>query len=210
MPDDELREFLGWVKKNHKYTRDAQCKHALLGYNNGMGYRKLYLQYTEFFDSMGQAKHVMQLLDEIFVDAKKYREAICQKAHEQGYLISRHGYIRYFWEVFRWQGGEWSHGDDHEAALCFFTQNDAHGELKDRIIMLADRSLDERYGLLNTIHDSILFECHNELVVECRDTVKEIMEKPSEVLIDPVSAPGGLSVKVDVQGGPSWGEMKGL
>ena len=210
MDDDSLREYLAWVKRTHKYTRDAQCKHALLGYNNGMGYRKLFLQYMEFFASQSEAKKTMALLDDLFPAAKAYREEICQKAHEQGYLVSRHGYIRYFWEVFRWQGGEWSHGDDHEAALCFFTQNDAHGELKDRILTLAERGLDEKYGLLNTIHDSIIFECAFDLVDECVYTVKQIMEAPSKVLVDPVSAPGGLAVEVDVQGGPSWADMKGL
>lgn len=211
MPDDELRDFLSHVKKNHKHTRDAQCKHALLGYNNGMGPVKLFKQYMEFFENQREARNVMSLLDVIFPASKKYRDDICQKAHEQGYLISRHGYIRYFWEVFRWKGGDWTKGgDDHEAALCFYTQNDAHGELKDRLLTIADRGLDERYGLLNTIHDSIIFECPNELVLECRDTIKQIMEAPSTVLVDPVSAPQGLSVEVDVQGGPDWAHMKGL
>lgn len=207
MSDDEAREYLKWVKKNHKYTRDAQCKHALLGYNNGMGYRKLYLQYREFFNSQTEARRVMELLDHLFPKAKVYRDNICQKAHDQGYLISRHGYIRYFWEVNRWQNGDWSHGDDHEAALCFFTQNDAHGELKDRILTIAEQGLDEKYGLLNTIHDSLIFECPIDLAQECRYNVGRIMEAPSLVLIDPISAPKGLSVEVEVQGGPDWANM---
>jgi DNA polymerase I-like protein with 3'-5' exonuclease and polymerase domains len=210
MSDEELKAFLGRVKKEHKYTRDAQCKHALLGYNNGMGYGKLWKQYMEFFESQSQAKQVMAILDHIFPKSKAYRDAIVQKAHDQGYLISRHGYIRYFWEVQKWKGGDWTHGDDREAALCFFTQNDAHGEIKDRILTIADRGLDERYGMLNTIHDSIIFECPNELVLDCIRDIRGIMEAPSLVLVDPVVAPNGLSVEVDVQGGPSWGEMKGL
>jgi len=211
LPDDELRERLARVKKEHKHVRDAQCKHALLGYNNGMGYRKLYLQYMEFFQSQSEAKQVMDLLDHLFPKSKSYRERIVQQAHEQGYLISRHGYIRYFWEVFRYKGrGEWGHGDDAEAALCFFTQNDAHGELKDRILAIAEHGLDERYGLLNCIHDSLIFECPSELVLDCRDQVREIMEAPSKILIDPVVAPRGLSVEVEVVAGPHWAAMKGI
>jgi DNA polymerase family A len=211
LTDGELTEYLGWVKKNHKHYRDAKAKHAILGYNNGMGYNKLYNQYTESFSSKSEAKMVMTELDNLFPLTKQYRTDICQKAHEQGYLISRHGYIRYFWEVFRYAGpGKWSHGDDHEAALCFYTQNDAHGELKDRILAIADRGLDEKYGLLNTIHDSLIFECPNALVEECHHEVKSIMEAPSTVLIDPVVAPQGLSVEVDVQAGPTWAAMKGL
>ena len=210
MPDAELKAYLGQVKKEHKYTRDAQCKHALLGYNNGMGAGKLYKQYMEFFKSQYEAKTVLSLFDQLFPKAKAYRDSIVQKAHDQGYLTSRHGYVRYFWEVNRWRGGEWTHGDDREAALCFYTQNDAHGELKDRILTIAERGLDERYGLLNTIHDSLIFECANELVSDCVRDIRAIMESPSLVLVDPVVAPEGLSVAVDVQGGPSWGTMKGL
>lgn len=211
LPDDELRDRLAKVKKEHKHTRDAQCKHALLGYNNGIGFRKLYRQYMEFFQSEREAKTVIELLDHLFPKSAAFKQRIVQQAHEQGYLISRHGYIRYFWEVFRYRGrGEWTHGDDAEAALCFFTQNDAHGELKDRIITIAERGLDERYGLLNCIHDSLIFECPNELVLDCRDEIKAIMEEPSKVLIDPVVAPNGLSVEVECVGGPDWAHMKAL
>ena len=212
MEDGELREYLAWVKKTYKHIRNAQVKHALLGYNNGMGYKKLFTQYMEFFDDMKQAKQVMSLLDGLFPDAKKYREDICMKAHEQGYLISRHGYIRFFWEVFRvkYYAGKphYSHGDDHEAALCFFTQNDAHGELRERILTLADSGLDERFNLINTIHDSLMFEPSEGLVEECHSVVKSIMEAPSLVLIDPVIAPNGLQVDVDVKLGDDWASAK--
>lgn len=212
MPDDELAQYLAWVKKTHKHIRNAQVKHALLGYNNGMGYKKLFKQYMEFFDDEKQAKQTMKLLDELFPITKKYREDICMKAHEQGYLISRHGYIRFFWEVFRtkYYGGKvvYSHGDDHEAALCFFTQNDAHGELRERILALADIGADERFGLINTIHDSLMFEPPEGLVEECHTVVKSVMEAPSAVLVDPTIAPKGLSVAVDVKLGDDWASAK--
>jgi DNA polymerase I-like protein with 3'-5' exonuclease and polymerase domains len=210
LPDAELKAYLAWVKKNHKFVRDNQAKRGILGYINGLGYNHLYASNREFFDSKNVVKQLMDLLDVLFSASSAWRTAICQKAHEQGYLISRHGYIRHFWEVFKWQGGEWTHGDDHEAALSFFIQNDAHGELKDRIITIAEKGLDERFNLLNCIHDSLIFECPLDLVDECVYTVKSIMEAPSTVLIDPVVAPNGLSVEVDVQGGPDWSSMKGL
>jgi uracil-DNA glycosylase family 4 len=209
MQDGELKEYLGWVKKNHKHTRDAKAKHALLGYNNGMGYRKLYLQYREFYENEREAKKFMQLLDHIFPKSKLYRDAIVRQAHEQGFLISKHGFIRYFFEVFKNVGGRWSHGDDHEAALCFFTQNDAHGELRDRMLVVEQRGLSARYNMLDTIHDSILFECHNDLVVECKHEVKTILEAPSTVLRNKLW-PNGLSVEVDIGEGADWAIAKGL
>lgn len=210
LPDAELKSRLAAIKRDHKHDRDAKVKHAILGYNNGMGYKKLYKQYQEYFANEGEARRVIALMDSLFPKAKAYREAICQKAHDQGYLISRHGYIRYFWEVFRWQGGGWSHGDDHEAALCFFTQNDAHGELKDRILTLDELGYLDKYGFINTIHDSIMMECPNNLLDECYKNVRMVMEAPSTVLVDPVVAPNGLSVEVEAKAGPDWSNMKGL
>lgn len=210
MQDDELRDYLAWVKKNYKEVRDAKVKHAILGYNNGMGWKKLFAFYREFFDSEREAKQVHAMMDSIFTKAKDYRKRICDVAHDQGFLISRHGFIRYFWEVYRWQGGKWSHGDDYEAALSFFTQNDAHGELKDRILQIAEQGLDEKYGLIDTVHDSLIFCCPDNLVDECRKIIHTIMVAPSKVLIDPVVAPNGLSVEVDIQGGPDWASMRGL
>jgi hypothetical protein len=207
-PDDELADYFKWVKQNHTHTRNAQVKHAFLGYNNGMGYRKLWLQYMEFFESQSEAKRVMNLLDSLFPRAKRYREDICNIAHEQGYLISRHGYIRYFWEVFKWQGGSWSHGDDHENALCFFTQNDAHGELRERIVQLHESGLAARYNLINSIHDSLKFRWPTNLLDEI-PVVEGIMESPSKVLINPI-CPNGLSVEVEVKTGPNWSDMKAI
>lgn len=207
MKDDELADYLAWIKKNYKHQRNSQVKHAILGYNNGMGANKLYRTYQEYFSGLKEAKMVVSLMDSLFPKAKRYRDAICQKAHEQGYLISRHGYIRYFWEVFRWQGGEWSHGDDHEAALCFYTQNDAHGEIKERILLLEEMGLNEKYNFINTIHDSLKFEVHDDLLEECVPTVKAIMEAPSKVLINSI-CPDGLAVKVEAKAGNDWANCK--
>jgi DNA polymerase I-like protein with 3'-5' exonuclease and polymerase domains len=112
--------------------------------------------------------------------------------------------------VYKWRGEEWSPGDDSEAAIAFLPANDAFGEIKDRMLTIAEKGLDERFGLVNTIHDSLLFECPEALMTEAAQTIRGIMETPSKVLVDPVVAPGGLSVEVDIQVGPDWGNMKGM
>jgi hypothetical protein len=207
--DDRLKVYLAGVKKAHKEVRDAKVKHAFLGYDNGMGWKKLYNQYQEFFASQGEAKRVMELLDQLFPKSKRYRERICQVAHEQGYLLSRFGCIRWFWEVFKWEGGKFvSGGDDHEAALSFFTQNDAHCYLKDALLRLNEYGALDRYGFMNTIHDSLMFECPLELRDEAIRTVAEEMERPNVTLSDPLIAAGGLSVAVGVSVGDNWSEMK--
>ena len=206
--DDKLRDYLAAIKKAHKDVRDAKVKHAFLGYDNGMGWRKLYNQYQEFFASQGEAKQVMVLLDTLFPKSKTYRERICLVAHEQGYLLSRFGCIRWFWEVFKWEGGKYvSGGDDHEAALSFLTQNDAHCYLKDALLRLEGMGALNRYGFMNTIHDSLMFECPLSLRDEAIAIVAAEMERPNATLTDPVVAPDGLSVAVGVSVGDSWEAM---
>lgn len=207
-PDDQLAEYLGWIKKNHKFVRDKKAKPCILGYGFGLGAAHLYDSNKESFDSKREAKQVIDSLDASFPITKAWRDSIRQKAHEQGYLISRAGYIRYFWEVFRWQGGEWRPGDDSEAAIAFLPANDAFGEIKDRILMLEEKGLLERYNFINTVHDSLIFECPNNLLDEAATTVRMVMETPSRVLVDSVVAPNGLSVEVDIQAGPTWASMK--
>lgn len=214
LPDDELREKLKWIKKNYKHDRDAKVKHAFLGYDNGMGYRKLYRQYQEYFENEREAKQVMALFDSLFPITKKYREDICIKAHEQKFLMSRHGHIRYFYEVFRvkyvkrngkWEE-VWSHGDDHEKALSYFTQNDAHCELRDRMLWLEAAGLPTRYNMCNTIHDSLKFIWPNNMLDRIPE-VQAIMERNSKVLINKI-CPKGLSIEVEYKAGADWASAK--
>jgi len=208
--DAELDERLKAIKKQHKQVRDAKVKHALLGYNNGMGYRKCYYQYMEFFDGQNESKRIFELLDSLFPRAKQYRQRVCDLAHSQGYLISRFGCIRWFWEVYKWSGGKWAYGEDHEAALSYFTQNDAHCTLKEAILRCRLNGYDERFGLINPIHDALMFECKDELLHEAVQSLAQEMERPSATLIDPVVAPGGLSVEVGVSVGKSWNRMQDI
>jgi hypothetical protein len=203
--NDRLRAYLADIKARYTEVRDAKIKHAMLGYNNGMGYRKLYNQYMEFFSSMGEAKRVLEMLDALFPVAAKFRRDVRMQAHEQGYLVSPFGCIRWFWEVMRWQG-EWKPGgDDSEAALSFLAQNTAHCHIKEAMLRL-----NQSWGqyLINQIHDSLMFEVPDALVEQCVAGVKAEMERPSEVLVDPVLCPGGLSIEVEVKVGQDWSRMR--
>jgi DNA polymerase I-like protein with 3'-5' exonuclease and polymerase domains len=206
-PDAELAEYLRWIKKNHKFVRDEKAKRAILGYGFGMGAKKLYQMNRESFDSQRDAKLVLDTLDGCFPVCKAWRTAIKLKAHEQGYLISRYAYIRYFWEVMQWRGGEWRPGgDDAEAAIAFLPANSAFGEMRTKMLEIKRLGLDSRFNLINNVHDSLVFECPTELIGQAGE-IKAIMESASTTLINSI-CPNGLSVEVDVQIGPDWGNMK--
>lgn len=210
-PDGELAAYLSWIKKNHKFVRDKKAKPTILGYGFGLGAARLYDMNRESFVNKKDAQKTIDMLNAAFPVTAAFRTTIRTKAHEQGFLISRFGYIRYFWEVFRWNGHELvPGGDDSEAAIAFLPANDAFGQIKDVILRLNAKGFLERYRFINTIHDSLLFECPNNLIDECRQNVTIEMEAPSSVLIDPTVAPLGLSVEVDASYGADWASMKGF
>lgn len=207
--DEKLGAYLKRIKGLHKFVRDYKAKRAILGYGFGMGYVKLYDMNKESFDSQADAKRVLQMLDSVFPITKAWRDRIRQRAHDQGYLVSRFGFIRYFWEVMRWRGGQWSPGgDDSEAAIAFLPANDAFGHMRAVMLEIREKGLDSRYELVNNIHDSLLFNWPNNLLDELPSVVS-IMVKASPVLINSI-CPNGLSVEVDAQAGPNWASLKGI
>lgn len=211
LPDSELGAQLNAIKKAHKAVRDQKAKRAILGYGFGLGYRKLYEMNREDFENESEARKLLLLLDSLFPKTKAWRDTIRVQAHEQGYLCSRHGYIRRFWEVLKWTPeGLRPGGEQSESAIAFLPANDAFGRIKEAILELQDYGFLERFGFINTIHDSLLFECPDTLIDECLAVVHPIMEKPSMILVDSFVAPGGLVCEVSASVGKSWEKMKEL
>ena len=205
LPDAELADCLRQIKRDHRFVRDYKAKRAVLGYGFGMGYRKLYNMHRESFDSESDARRVVDTLNDLFPKANAWRDQVRALAHHQGYLISRFGCIRYFWEVMRWQGGAWkSGGDDSEAAIAFLPANDAFCHIKEAMIRLQPT-----YGqyLINTIHDALMYEVPDDALSTSILAIKSEMEKPSPVLVNEI-CPNGLSVEVGVSLGKSWDKME--
>lgn len=198
--DEKLGAYLASVKEKYKAIRDAKVKHAFLGYDNGMGYRKLWNQYQEFFENIGEARKVMVLLDSLFPITKRYRDRIKYEGLQRGYIVSPAGSIRYFWDQ----------ENDGEAALSFLTQNLAHGHLKDAMIRLDDRGLMEMAQFINPVHDALMFLPEEGGLDYLIHEIAWEMEQPSEVMVDPIIAPGGLAVEVSVSIGRSWNQMREL
>jgi uracil-DNA glycosylase family 4 len=208
--DADLKGYLVEIRARYPDLRNNRAKGAMLGYGFGMGWRKLYETNREMFDSPVQARNVMETIDELFPAEKIYRDQVRESAHKRGFLLSRHGYMRYFWDVYHWDAkrGQMIPGDDSEAAIAFLPANDAFGHIKDVMLRLEERGWNERFGLINQIHDELMFETPDSLVDEAIPAIAAEMEKPSLILIDPLVAPGGLSCGVGVKIGRNWAEME--
>jgi uracil-DNA glycosylase family 4 len=212
LPDESLGRRLSEIKKAHKAIRDTKAKRTILGYGFGLGYRKLYDMNREDFTNETEAKNLLKLIDSLFPLTKKFRDDVRVRAHEQGYLLSRHGYIRRFWEVMKFVPGSGlvPGGEQSEAAIAFLPANDAFGRIKEAMLSLEYLGFLGRYGFINTIHDSLLFECPESLVEECLANVWPIMEGASGVLGCSIVAPKGLRCEVSASMGKSWEKMEEL
>ncbi len=211
MSDDEFKDYIKWFKSDpaRKFVRDKKAKPTILGYGFGLGARKLYDMNIESFANQKEAQGVIDMLDRLFPLASKFREEIKQKAHRQKYLISPWGAIRRFNSVFvrDIKYGGWKGGDDAERAIAFLPANCAFGKIREAMIHLAEEGLDEKYKMINTVHDSLVFDCPLEFRDEAIYKIKEIMERPGSVLIHPQVAPDGLSCEVEVSEGENWGNI---
>lgn len=209
-PDDQLTDYLAWVKETHRETRDNKAKHAILGVGNGLGYRKLYSQYSEYFEDQNESKALLDTIRGIFPEVFIYQNRRRREAHDATYLVSKWGYIRWFFDVMHWDAKQQDMvpGDDSEAALCFHHVNDAFGHKKEQMLWLLANEYDERWQYFNDIHDSFMFHCPNALVDECLGLCHDQMTKRSPVLIDPVTSPTGLWVDVEASVGDDWQSLE--
>lgn len=159
MPDDELRDRLAWIKKNYRHDRDWKWKRCVLGYNNGMGYRKLYHQAQEYFSGENECKRLLETLNGEFPIAAGWREQIKHEAQREHRLLSRHGYHRLFHDVLVYWGmgkiedavrrgrkvpamcpvckQRHENGEEAEQAIAYLPANDAFGHIKDAAIRLS-------------------------------------------------------------------------
>lgn len=206
LDDRELNSKLGELKldKNFKYVRDAKAKHAILGINNGMGVGKLYDKYREAFKSKGEAKQLTDLLRVEFPDFFQWQNDVRKLAHQQGFLRSKFGCVRYFWEVYKRYNGGWVSGESSEECIAYLLSNHAHCHMRERVIEMDDKGLLELFGLVNIIHDETVFICRDELVDRCLVEIPEIMSRASETIKHPIVAPNGLSIEVDSAVGQNW------
>jgi len=207
-PDNQLMDWLKWIKKNHEKVRNKQAKPAILGYNLGMGARRLYDGNQESFNGVKDAQYVMDMLSAIFHIAAAYRANVPLLAHKQHYLMNPFKAMRWFWDVQTWDFREhkWTHGKDWDRATAFPCQSDAFCLKKKANRRLFDGGADEKYEQINDKHDSLIFHPPDELIEECIHVVKPEMERPSDVMLMPDGT--GFWAEVEVKVGKTMKTMQ--
>lgn len=210
-PDEEMREIFKQLKKDShfKFVRDYKAKRTILGIQFAMWYRKLYQLNPEDFDGEREAKALWELIMlQLFPGLRVWQDRVREEAHEQGLLRNKFGAIRRFYDVKHWdrKSQRMVNGDEAEAAVAFLPASSAFGHMRDVMLRIREQRWDERYQLVNSIHDSLVFHCPIELVDECRVNITAEMQRPSDVLRYSI-CPDGLSVEAEASVGESMAEM---
>lgn len=208
-PDDQLRDWLKWIKKNHERTRNKQAKPAILGYGFCLGGARLYAQNEESFNNEKEAIAVFDMLDKIFYITANFRNTIPLVAKKQGgFLKSAYDCIRWFFDIQRpdFRTGQMVRGGDWEKAVAYLPANCAFGMIKRAMTFLEFEGLAEKYGLINQVHDALKFHCLKKYSEEALSVVQEIMQRPSEVLFMPDGSP--FWVEVEKKVGSNWADME--
>lgn len=228
LPTLGLAAALEQVKRDHQDVRNRKAKPTILGYGFGLGAKKLYDMNVESFSSKAEAQKLIDLINSLFPRTAAFREEVKELASKQCYLRSPHGFVRRFWDVYSFrqvkegyepkfgeklfsrEGKVWKRqsGDEGEAAIAFLPASSAFGHVRDVMIHISEMGWDEKYGLINQVHDSLLFECPDALVDDCVRDCSGAMEMASAVLVDPDVAPSGLRCGVEASVGQDWASLK--
>jgi uracil-DNA glycosylase family 4 len=157
------------------------------------------------------AKSVRTLLEKLFPEVFIWQEKIRRLADHQKFLVSRYGGIRWFHNVYEWDSkyGREKPGEDAEAAIAFYVQNDAFGKIREAMLEIrAEYPTTCAAYMNNTVHDSLVFDIPEHLAIAAGKIIKEIMERPAKMLKHPTLCPDGLSCGVEVSIGKNWRDLK--
>jgi len=223
MSDEELKDRCKWIKEQTsknpegikhgnmylKEIRDLKAKPAILGIGFGLGATKLWHMNRESINNIAEAKYLLDLIKDLFPAVFKWQNAVRKEAHEKTFLTSRWGFTRNFFDVYRWtknKFGKWEYkpGLDSEKAIAFLPANDAFGMVRWVMKKLEAMRCNSRFKLVNTVHDSLVYEPKIKDLDLCCEVVPRVMQKPCPILAHPIICPDGITVEVETSVGENW------
>ena len=156
------------------------------------------------------AEEVLAVAERLFPAVFAFQERQRKEAHERRELRTPFGYIRRFYEVYRWdpKRGDWGHGDQAEEAVAYRLANVAFGHIREKLKALRRAGLDAKYGLFNTVHDSFMFHFPESMLEEHARDIYPVLIAPSTILKHPTIAPEGLVIGVEGSYGKTWKDMQ--
>jgi DNA polymerase I-like protein with 3'-5' exonuclease and polymerase domains len=191
--DQELREYLAWVKHNKDYKLlYNRAKRVVHGSNYGLTAKGLRLTYPDDFPSVAAAQKVIDLMFDIFPSVKSWQSSVRQRAHEQHYLGGEEHPFRYkhwFWNVFTFKritdaqrrarqanGGHCAEidarwyavypGEDNKRCIAFYPQSTSGGVLREAMLKLFTPDSDYYIGDVYYGRTPFRMPIHDSIVLE--------------------------------------------
>lgn len=206
--DEELADYLKWIKKSFLRVRNLKAKPAILGYGFGLGASTMFGMNRESFNNKDEVQLVIDTLSGEFPECARYRVESPELAHREKKLVTRFGAVRWFWNAKTWdvRARVWAHGKDWEKAIAFRPAANAFGHKKFVMRTLEEQGLLERWGLINDIHDALLFHCPDVLVDECEYELWRAMRIQSPTILMPDGS--GFWCDAEIKKGKNWTDME--
>jgi uracil-DNA glycosylase family 4 len=221
----ELKQIIKHYRstdEQFEYERNFKSKPAILGIGFKMGVNKLYKMNRETYANLAEAQSFKDILAGLFpkiLSTEKvngvsvgFQDRVCLEGYTKGYLKSRGGYIRWFWDVYHWDPKDQAmrQGEDAEKCVAFRPANDAFCTMKDALLRMESKGLLERFSLRNVVHDAVMFCPMWKDVEECLTLAKQELEAPVPYLSNSTTPPEGLRIFTDANVGIDMKNMYGL
>lgn len=190
------------IKDNDREAPYGKCKAIVLGINYGLGAKKISIMYDI---PLKEVNDIMATWRKEIALTTTWQQKTATKASKEGVLTTVFGRKRWFWT-----------SSAYTESLSFLPQSTAADIIfRVMIALMYERvgwpeanvkkvapvysALPEPAQLLLQVHDSLVFECPENLVEELIATVRRVMEQPWKEL-------GGYSIPISVKVGDSWND----
>jgi uracil-DNA glycosylase len=155
-------------------------------------------EYPEEFPTVAAARKLQNFYFDTPAgqDIRRWHEQVCMQAAHDGYLDNPFGYRHYFYSVYNYdkRRDKFIPGDDAKRAVAFLPQSTASAVQTEYLLEMVNRL---RPWLRLIVHDSFLNEAPEEHALENAVVMRDVM-------LQPISQLGGLTIGVEVSVGRNW------
>ena len=162
-----------------------------------------------------KVKQIYEIVRGLFPKVFKWQQETIIRADKEGYIQTPYGARRWFFSATEPVYNKFGNvervkkGEQAEEALAFPVSNNAHCHMRESMLLLEEAGFNEKYRLINTIHDALIYEPLAGEVDNALADIVPIMERKSTILKNELM-PFGFFCEVDGEVGINMAEMEAI